>query len=170
MLIVKVVPSELRVGNPGSPTVSPAWSTIGHPANSASSSLLASGGGGRRGWSEWLLTAPRSRGTAGSVPISWGLEDTTRPISEGQVLHFQQGDLGFRDFLESSFLFGKWNGQGCQCWFRAHGDQGLRPQKAKGQSCASAVLGSDRRPIGTGLASQQSRRPCARPQLARILR
>lgn len=28
-----------------------------------------------------------------------------RPISEGRVLHFQPGDLGFRDFLESSFLF-----------------------------------------------------------------
>ena len=134
--------------------------------------LLASRVGGRRqkGLERVALTAPRSRGTAGSVPISWELEDTTRPISEGQVLHFQQGDLGFRDFLESSFLFGKCNGQGCQCWFRAHGDQGLRPQKAKGQSCASAVLGSDRRPTATGLTSQQSRGLCARPQLARILR
>lgn len=104
------------------------------PGELRSSSLLASGEAAQ-GAGSCGLTAPRSRGTAGSVPVSWGLRTLRAQSPKAGFLHFQSGDLGFRDFLESSFLFGKWNGQGCQCRFRARGPESTASE-AKGQACA----------------------------------
>lgn len=170
MLIVKVVPSDLRMGNTAVPQFLPRGAPLATRRTPPPPRFSLRGGSCTRAGSCGLDSTKVKGGRLVPSQFLAGFGGHHAPNLRRPGSALPVGRPWFPRLPGVQFpLLGKWNGQGCQCWFRAHRDQSLRPQRR----------GSGLRLSGVGLRPPATRDGTVKPpdpgtlrkaRLARILK